>query len=224
MTIHEPATLATDYLLSALGVWLAVRLQRRISVDNVAAIWWCLALLAMAASAFVGGSYHGFAPNLSAGLADGWWKGVLAIIVLLALAMEFSLVREVVAAQRQMKWLLLSSLKAAVALAAVLKWPLFAVVMADYGLAMLFWAAAAVMLRRPWAGWMLGGVVLSGVAGWVQRSGFGLGAFFDHNAVFHVIQVLAIYGFYRGGLILGKGRRGYGRSGGNWSRGLPTRH
>jgi hypothetical protein len=40
MTIYEPSTLLTDYLLTALGGWLACRLHRRLPADNEAARWW----------------------------------------------------------------------------------------------------------------------------------------------------------------------------------------
>jgi hypothetical protein len=74
----------------------------------------------------------------------------------------------------------------------------------DYGLAMLAWVAAALVLRRKWSGWMLSGVGLSAVAGWVQQSGWGLSPGFNHNDVFHVIQALALVGFYRAGSGLGE--------------------
>ena len=82
-------------------------------------------------------------------------------------------------------------------------WPDFRVAMADYGLAMLAWVVAALVLRRKWSGWMLSGVGLSAVAGWVQQSGWGLSPGFNHNDVFHVIQALALAGFYRAGCHLG---------------------
>ncbi len=79
MTIHEPATLATDLLLAVLGGGLAWRLRKRVAADNRAALWWCGALWAMALSALVGGLYHGFAPNFHAAVDGVWWRLVLAL-------------------------------------------------------------------------------------------------------------------------------------------------
>ena len=62
MTIHEPATLLTDYLLTGLGLGLAWHLRRLPGSENPATRWWIRSLVVMAISAFVGGSYHGFAP------------------------------------------------------------------------------------------------------------------------------------------------------------------
>ncbi len=197
MTIHEPATLATDLLLAALGGGLAWRLRRRVPSGNRAALWWCGALLAMAVSALVGGLYHGFAPNFPAAVDGIWWRLVLAMICVMGLTMAMSLLHEV--GPKWPGWRRLVALKFLISLVAVMVWPYFRVAMADYGLAMLAWLAAAMIHRRGWSGWVAGGVGLSALAGWVQQSGWGLSAGFNHNDVFHVIQALALLAFYRAG-------------------------
>ncbi len=202
MTIHEPATLATDLLLAVLGGGLAWRLWRRSLRDNRAAIWWCGALVAMALSALIGGLYHGFAPNFPTAIDGIWWRVVLALICTMGLTMEVSLIHEI--KPRGIGWIWGARMKFLLSVAAVMVWPDFLVAMADYGLAMLAWVAAALMLRRRWSGWMLVGVGLSAVAGWVQQSGWGLSPGFNHNDVFHVIQALALVGFYRAGYVMGK--------------------
>jgi hypothetical protein len=202
VTIHEPATLATDLLLAVLGGGLAWRLWRRSLRDNRAAIWWCGALVAMALSALIGGLYHGFAPNFPTAIDGIWWRVVLALICTMGLTMEVSLIHEI--KPRGIGWIWGARMKFLLSVAAVMVWPDFLVAMADYGLAMLAWVAAALMLRRRWSGWMLVGVGLSAVAGWVQQSGWGLSPGFNHNDVFHVIQALALVGFYRAGYVMGK--------------------
>jgi hypothetical protein len=202
MTIHEPATLATDLLLATLGGGLAWRLWRRSSRDNRAALWWCGALGAMALSALIGGLYHGFAPNFSTLVEGIWWRVVLAMICVMGLTMAVALVHEI--GPRGGGWIWLLGVKFLLSVSAVMIWPDFLVAMGDYGLAMLAWVAAALVLRRKWSGWMLSGVGLSAVAGWVQQSGWGLSPGFNHNDVFHVIQALALVGFYRAGSGLGE--------------------
>lgn len=202
MTIHEPATLATDLLLAVLGFGLAWRLRRKVTPDNRAATWWCAALVAMAVSALVGGLYHGFAPNFHAAVDGIWWRLVLVLICVMGLTMAVSLVHEI--RPRGLGWIWVVRMKFLVSLAAVVIWPDFLVAMADYGLAMLAWVVGAFVLRRRWSGWMLAGVGLSAVAGRVQQSGWGLSPGFNHNDVFHVIQALALVGFYRAGCGLGE--------------------
>jgi hypothetical protein len=202
MNIHEPATLATDLLLAGLGGGLAWRLRKKVTPENRAAIWWCGALLAMALSALVGGLYHGFAPNFSTVVDGVWWRVVLGLICVMGLTMEVSLIREITPEGRG--WIGVVRAKFLLSVAAVMVWPDFLVAMVDYGLAMLAWVVAALVLRRRWSGWMLSGVGLSAVAGWVQQSGWGLSPGFNHNDVFHVIQALALVGFYRAGCVMGK--------------------
>jgi hypothetical protein len=47
-------------------------------------------------------------------------------------------------------------------------------------------------------GWMLAGVAVSVLAGVVQASGFALHPHFNHNDLYHVVQIGAILAFYRG--------------------------
>jgi len=211
MTIHEPATLATDLLLAVLGGGLAWRLWKKVSPGNRAALWWCGALLAMAVSALVGGLYHGFAPSFPAALDGIWWRVVLAMICGMGFTMAVSLIHEI--RPRGRGWIGIVKAKLLLSLAAVTIRPDFRVAMADYGLAMLAWVPAALVLRRGWSGWMLGGIALSALAALVQRSGWGWAPGFNHNDVFHLVQALALWGFYRAGRLLG-GSTGEGRDAG----------
>ena len=200
MSIHEPATLLTDYLLAGFSGWLAWRLYQRRPPASLAAHWWTRALSLTAISAFVGGSYHGFAPNFSAGVADLWWLVTLLIICLLSVAMAMSLLHEVAPAGRQRPWPGLIAFKFTAFAGATILHPFFSVVIIDYGLTLLAWAGAAVWLRRPWSGWMLAGIGLSVIAALIQQFGWAPSPHFNHNDLYHVIQALALGGFYRAGL------------------------
>lgn len=200
MTIHEPATLLTDYLLTALGVWLAWRLRRSSSIHIPAVRWWYRALLSLALSAFVGGSYHGFAPNLPAVADELWWMLVLWIICLIGFTMGSALVCELVPHATQWIWKRLLIAKFICASAIVILLPDFMVAIADYGSVMLAWAVAAALVRRPWRWPVLAAVALSGLAAWVQQRGIGFSAQFNHNDVFHIIQAFALIGFHQAAL------------------------
>ena len=56
---------------------------------------------------------------------------------------------------------------------------------------------AALYLWR-FNGWMLAGVAVSVMGALVQASGFALHAHFNHNDLYHVIQIGAMFLFYRG--------------------------
>lgn len=204
MIVHEPATLVTDYLLAILSGYLAWRLHRRMPPENLAARWWIRALLAMSLSAFAGGSYHGFAPNFAPEVAAVWWRSVLILMCASGFCMGVSLIREIVPTGRQRGWNRIVFAKFMLSVVAVIAYPKFLVALLDYGLAMIAWAVASLLCCRKWSGWILAAVGLSAIAGWVQQSRLGISAHFNHNDVYHLIQALALIGFYRGGCLLGR--------------------
>ena len=50
--------------------------------------------------------------------------------------------------------------------------------------------------------WLIAGVLVSLVAGIVQARRLALHRHFNHNDLYHVIQMAALYAFYRGGALL----------------------
>ena len=197
MIIHEPVTLLTDYLLTLLGGYLAWRLYRHPSISIPSVRWWFRGLLVLALSAFVGGSYHGFVPNFPEIVDAVWWRLVLWIMCLLGFTMGSALVCEMVSSEKQKMWKNLLIAKFLIATVAVMIFPQFLIAIVDYGSAMLAWGVAAIFIKRPWRTPILAAVGLSVLAAWVQVSGFSLSQHMNHNDIFHLIQGLAIIGFYR---------------------------
>lgn len=201
MTLHEPATFVTDLLLAALGSWLALRLRSK-SPASPARNWWIGALVLMAASALAGAFYHGFSPEVPAAVEAWWWRGVLWIICGLGFAMGMSLLREFHPSSGG-RWRLFLIAKLAISSAAVALKPEFVVAMADYGSAMLAWTVVSFLGHRSWRGPMLAGMGLSLLAALVQQMQWGLTVRFNHNDLFHVIQAMALFAFYRAGIHMG---------------------
>ncbi len=81
----------------------------------------------------------------------------------------------------------------------------FIYVMLDYGSAMAGVAAFHGRQRRKGAEssrYILGGVFVSLVGAFVQQRRVALHRHFNHNDLYHVIQIGACYLFYRGGRLL----------------------
>lgn len=205
MTITEPMTLVTDYLLAALVCIFARRLWRA-GGGAMAARLWSGAFFASAAAALLGGTVHGFAPYLGPLVAAALWKGTVwsvgaAGLLLLAGAAFATLLG---AARR---WLLG---------AALLKFGLYAAWMAthddfryviyDYApalLAVLILFAWSWWRRRdPAAPWVAGGLLVSFAAAAVQALRLAPHPHFNHNDLYHVVQMGAFWLLYRGGLRL----------------------
>jgi hypothetical protein len=205
MTLHEPATLLTDYLLALLGMICGWKLAR---LANPPQRWWSRALRLMGAAAFIGGTHHGFGPLLGEIASAALWRATLLLISLTSAAMSLTLVQEFAPEPPRCAWSCLVWSKFACSALIGIVYPVFLVVIADYGLAMLALAAAALFSARAWRGPMFAAVAFSALAATVQQMQWGFSVHFDHNALYHVIQGTAVFLFYRAGLKLGTKDRG----------------
>lgn len=184
--MNEPMTMVTDYALGAVAAWLSLLLFRNAHTSRRL---WAVAFAALAAAAFLGGTWHGFlqsnllwkATTLSAGVASfgmvagsSWavFSGPLRAFVLTA-----------------------ALAKLVVYSAWMLSHDAFLYVVIDTGIAFL--VVAALHLWK-WNGAILAGVAVSIVGALVQASGFTLHAHFNHNDLYHVIQIAALVLLYRG--------------------------
>ena len=79
----------------------------------------------------------------------------------------------------------------------------FSYVILEYLPAMVFVLVVSVWrwLGHGWRGgpWAVAGILTSFVAAGVQASGFALHRHFNHNDLYHVIQMLGFYLIYRAG-------------------------
>ena len=88
----------------------------------------------------------------------------------------------------------------------ILRKPEFRVAAMDYGVALAVLLGGAVYglvrWQEPGATWLIAGVAVSLVAGLVQGFRVAPHRWFNHNDLFHVIQTVALYLFFRGGALL----------------------
>ena len=165
-----------------MSAWLGLRLWRF-------SRYWALAFLALALAAFLGGTWHGLLRS------DLLWKATLLAVGVASFGMVAG------SAQRATRGLVRSGLTifAALKLLVYASWMLFhndfIWVIADTGSALAI--VGALHLWR-FNGWMLAGVGASLAAALVQASGFALHRHFNHNDLYHVVQIAAMLLFYRG--------------------------
>ncbi len=200
MNVHEPMTLATDLMLTIAAVVFAVRLWR---VHRM----WALAFLFTAAGSFFGGIHHGFAPQMTPLASLVLWK---ATVFAIGLASFFLLAgsggRERGApgsagGTPAFRWV---GAIAIVKLIVFMSWMIthnnFLYVIADYGLTLLIVGIVMLVRRGPATPWVIGSIVVSVIGALVQQSGFALHRHFNHNDLYHVIQLAALWLLYRGGM------------------------
>jgi hypothetical protein len=187
MTIQEPMTLATDYLLAMSAVVFAAGLWRLSRL-------WSLAFLCTAIASLAGGSYHGFGPMLEPIVAAALWKLTLFAVGCASFFLLTGTSRSL-------------AVFAAIKLVVYASWMIthddFVWVIADYGSTLLI--VGAVFLARwlrqrdPATPWVLASIIVSVIAALVQQSEFALHRHFNHNDLYHLIQVVALWLLYRGG-------------------------
>ena len=206
MNISEPTTMLTDYALGVLCLIWGWKLWHRAKLRQAPQALWGRAFFATGLAALLGGTVHGFALIFRETFILGMWRGtlyltgfasffMLAAVVLVALPRAIS------------RWgLAVCGLKLVVYLVWMFNHQDFRFVVYDYGATLLlilgFQLVAFYKQRSVAAGWIVLGILLSFVGAAIQQSGFSLDTHFNHNDLFHVVQMGAFYLFYRGGLTL----------------------
>jgi hypothetical protein len=204
MTIHEPMTFATDLAWCGWSAFLGMKLFRlALETGSRAMRLWSGAFAATAAAALVGGITHGVGPEAGPVAATLLWKAT----VLLAGTVSFFLVASAAAATFSPKaanfWIAAAALKLAAYSAWMLGHDAFQYVIYDYGSAMLIVVALQLVRRSrgpaPGAWWIVAGIAGSLLAAGVQYSGIAPHRHFNHNDLYHVLQMAAAWLLYRGG-------------------------
>lgn len=203
MALAEPTTTLTDWVLGIQALWLGARLRRLRGENRDAARGLGSALLATGVGALVGGASHGFAPWLEGTLWDPLlWKITMLCIGLTSLLFLRAVGRAALA-PRARRWLDTFALLEFVIYALwILRDDAFLWAIVDYLPAMivaLVLFGAQAIAGRPGGRAIAGGILLTLVGAAVQASGFALHEHFNHNDLFHVIQMVAVWALFRGG-------------------------
>jgi intracellular septation protein A len=198
VTIAEPDVTLTDYALTIECAILAWLVYRRIERAPRLERWFVVFFSAVGLAAFTGGTAHGFIHDKISVLYAAVWRTTLLAIGVSALA----------------AWMIGSYLNAHAAMmqsvrtAAVALFVVYCVlalfVVNSFVLAVINYLPAALFLllvygrryvrsREIGCLWGVIGLLLTFTAAGVQQGGVGLHAvWFDHNALYHLIQGVAL--------------------------------
>jgi len=200
-------TVATNAVLAVLAFVFATRLAQHSATEGSAA-GGCLAaaLSATGLAALIGALAHGTDPARDAALRERFWRGALYTTGLIGAASVASVAFFATRGITRSAILALAGIKLVVFIVRVTRRPEFRIAAADYGAALaivLVGAAYETFWRRaPGMVWLIAGVLGSLVAGIIQARKLALHRHFNHNDLYHVIQMVALYAFHRGGTLL----------------------
>lgn len=196
--ITEPVTLATDYALAAVCLWAGARLYMKSDSQRSRAFWGA-ACLALGFAALLGGTYHGFQQSIPNFAASWLWKFTVLLIGFASFCMLAGSSRATTSGRMSRGIFIFAVLKLIAYEGWMLRHDQFVWAIYDTGSTM---AAVLVLFavrhRAPGARWMLAGVAASAAAALAQSSGLALHRHFNHNDLYHVVQIAAIALFYRG--------------------------
>jgi len=192
--IGEAWTLVTDYAVALLALGLAARLRARAATRPMApAIAW------VALAAFAGGTFHGLRAGLGLPGKIALW-GLTSVALAAA---SFSLLVGYGRARLQPRWhdrlRALALGKLAVLVVLLLLDPGILWLIVDYLSSMLLLVGlyAANEPRARASVWLYAAVGLSVAGALIQRLRIAPSTAFNHNDLYHVVQMVSLVCFYR---------------------------
>lgn len=208
MTITEPTTMATDYILGFVSVFLAGRLLNQARRHKAPAIAvWAIAFLATGIAAFIGGTYHGFTEPLGSIGQAATWKATLYLIGVMSLTMATGSTLARIPNPTKKILLFFIALKFLFFAIWMVNHDDFKYVIYDYAPTMI-----GIALIHGWSffrngngrgdGWILLGIALSLGGAVLQQTGFSLHQHLNHNDIYHIVQIVAMLAFYRGARLM----------------------
>jgi hypothetical protein len=195
LPLLEPITTLTDYILAIESLIFATLLWRSTKL-------WSLAFIGVAIATFSGGTYHGFALPLPTEWA--LWR---TLTYALSLSSSCMLAATLYKLPRKVRaWGL-----GAIALKSILYliWatyhPNFLYILIDYLSAMII--LLIIHIKRAThhpnhSTWIIAGVLTSLLAALVQGLGLSLTRHLNHNDLYHFVQMVALYFFYKGARLI----------------------
>ena len=199
--------MATDYVLVVLCGYFAWRLWRmgkgtaQASVCSWAAGFVCFGLASLA-----GGTVHGFSTVLSEAILQSLWKVTTYAIGLASFFLLAGTLSACIMPSVRRFALLIPYVQLIVYALWMATHDDFRYAIYDYAFTNLSIVVlqlhAGISRRAVSAPWLIGGVLVSFLAAGVQFNEIALHQHFNHNDLYHVIQMGGMYLFYRGALVL----------------------
>jgi hypothetical protein len=203
MALLEPAVALTDLGLALEGIALAALVRGPRATDASLQNWFVLFFVALAMAAFLGFVTHGLIVHKMSLTNRLVWRAILAAIGLISLSAWAIGARLIFSARVARVVTLVAAVAFATYAALVLSHQRgYAVAVLAYLPAALFLLGAFLLrLRRaPTPGLRSGviGLLLTLVAAGVQQLGVSLlPVWFNHNALYHLIQAIGLWLIYR---------------------------
>jgi len=202
MTLMEPDVALTDYGLAIECMVLAGLIYAYGAQGNALRFRFIAFFIALGVAALIGGTFHGFFGNQSPLGLTVLWPATLVAIGMAALAL-WSIGATLIFSERVANWVLWGALFAfgVYVLLILFSSRAFWIAIINYIPAAIFlFVALLVMYSRNGMRYLLvgvGGIVLTFIAATIQYTGISIHPrYFNHNALYHLIQAVALFLIY----------------------------
>ncbi|MBL7014227.1 MAG: hypothetical protein ISR83_07380 [Candidatus Marinimicrobia bacterium] len=206
--IHEPTTTITDLILALLGFGFGVSLLYVYSEYHFDFhFYWGLGFVVSGFGAILGAISHGFGPNLATRMAQIVWKATVFLVG--ASGWLFSIGASIFFLPPFLydwaRWILIISW--VVYTLWLLRDDRFIIVIVYYLPLMIFIMTGMfyhfIVMNSTGSFAVAVGILVSLGGAGIQASGFSIHKHFNHNDLFHVIQMLGYLLMYQGGMEIG---------------------
>lgn len=212
MTLTEPAVALTDFALAIECAVFVVLLTRGEASDRTLRFWFVVFFASAGCASLLGGAVHGFFPDRSSGSRQLLWQATLLAILITGLA-AWNIGGVVLLGARN---------ATIVRRLAILQVVIFSLVVMffrdEFFIAVIAYLPATLFLligliaayrsrRLPALRWGIAGLGLTFLAAAVQRLNIGIHPrYFDHNALYHVIQGAGLWMIFLGARCISSAR------------------
>jgi hypothetical protein len=206
MNVTEPATFATDLLISGFSCFFLLRLVAKYrDTHSFTLLFWALGFGSLAISALTGAIFHGSGYWFDQSLRDVIWLVTLVTMITMSAFLLSAVTFSALEGRHKTVALSVILVKAVAVLIWILNDTRFVITICDYGFSMVcITVMATLRLRGSWKNpgrWILSAIALSIVGSVIQIMKIAPHPLFNHNDVFHLIQLAANWFFYRAALV-----------------------
>ena len=202
----EPVTAITDYILAVEVIILGILLRSTNANRENSVHLWGLSFFAIGVAAIAGGTFHGFRQQMEPLVSSLFWRisnySIATAVLFFVLAGIFVLSPQrfrrpflILAMFQFITYLYLSTKKLDPAYLLYSNLPLLLALL-------ILGIRRSTNTGKPRSYWMITGILVSAVGVALLKSGLQLHRHFNHNDLYHVIQMGAMFLLYKGGLQL----------------------
>ncbi len=203
MNISEPMTMFTDYLIFSQSLYLFNKLRIQLGDQrNVPQTMWMCALIAIGLASFFGGTYHGLGLMIPENINHFIWKLTTYTIGTVSFLIFYGTMKSSVPKRFHKPLFAISFAQLLFYYYWMFSHDKFMYVIMDYAPSMLMVLVFQVISKFKYntgsENYFIKGVIISFIGAGVQQNGFDLHTHFNHNDIYHIIQMFGIYMFYKG--------------------------